>query len=230
MPIDLHRVRGVIFDVDGTLSDTDDLWTNRLADWLQPVRFAFPGKETLSFARRLLMGLETPANAAFSLLDWAELDGPVMRAMDWIDRHGKTRLPEKYWIIPGVPAMIKVLSERLPLAIVSARDVATTLAFLDQFELRRYFRAIATTHTCRHTKPFPHPVKWAAEQMGLCPQDCVMVGDTTVDIRAGRVAGAQTIGVLCGFGTENELRRAGADEIVANTTDVGGMLFGSTGT
>ena len=36
-----------------------------------------------------------------------------------------------------------------------------------------------------------------------------MIGDTTVDIRAGRSAGAQTVGVLCGFGEENELRRIG---------------------
>ena len=52
---------------------------------------------------------------------------------------------------------------------------------------------------------------WAAQQMQVKPEECLMVGDTTVDIRAGKSAGAQTVGVLCGFGTERELRRAGAD-------------------
>lgn len=52
-----------------------------------------------------------------------------------------------------------------------------------------------------------------------------MVGDTTVDILAGRSAGAQTLGVLCGFGAEPELRKAGADEIAANPTGLAKILF-----
>jgi N-acetyl-D-muramate 6-phosphate phosphatase len=60
-------------------------------------------------------------------------------------------------------------------------------------------------------------VIWAAAQMGVAPENCLMVGDTTVDIRAGRAAGAQTIGVLCGFGQEKELRKAGADHILPHT-------------
>ena len=38
--------------------------------------------------------------------------------------------------------------------------------------------------------------------MGVAPGNVLMVGDTTVDIRAGKAAGAQTVGVLCGFGQE----------------------------
>jgi phosphoglycolate phosphatase-like HAD superfamily hydrolase len=41
---------------------------------------------------------------------------------------------------------------------------------------------------------------------------------------AGKKAGAQTVGVLCGFGTENELRKAGADLIIENTPDLGGLF------
>ena len=52
-----------------------------------------------------------------------------------------------------------------------------------------------------------------------------MVGDTTVDIRAGRLAGAQTVGVLCGFGQEVELVRLGADLILPNTADLGRVLL-----
>ena len=70
---------------------------------------------------------------------------------------------------------------------------------------------------------------WAARQMGLEPQECVMIGDTTVDIRAGKAAGAQTVGVLCGFGDEKELRRAGADLILPSTADLAQVLFGEHG-
>ena len=47
-----------------------------------------------------------------------------------------------------------------------------------------------------------------------------MVGDTSVDIRAGRAAGAQTVGVLCGFGEEAELREHAADMILSMTAEL----------
>ena len=52
-----------------------------------------------------------------------------------------------------------------------------------------------------------------------------MVGDTTVDIRAGKAAGAQTVGVLCGFGQESELRRAGADLILPSIASLCEILL-----
>jgi phosphoglycolate phosphatase-like HAD superfamily hydrolase len=51
-----------------------------------------------------------------------------------------------------------------------------------------------------------------------------MIGDTTVDILAGRAAGAQTVGVLCGFGEEEELQRAGADLILPGTSALVSIL------
>jgi len=47
-----------------------------------------------------------------------------------------------------------------------------------------------------------------------------MVGDTTVDMRAARLAGMQALGVLCGFGREKELRRAGAHLILPTVADL----------
>jgi phosphoglycolate phosphatase len=54
-----------------------------------------------------------------------------------------------------------------------------------------------------------------------------MVGDTSVDIRAGKAAGAQTAGVLCGFGQEAELRRMGADLILPTTPLLVEALLGT---
>jgi phosphoglycolate phosphatase-like HAD superfamily hydrolase len=77
---------------------------------------------------------------------------------------------------------------------------------------------VATIRTCRRTKPHPDPILWTAEQLEITSRDCLMVGDTTVDIRAARSAGAQSVGVLSGFGSERELRRAGADVILRDVT------------
>jgi len=53
-----------------------------------------------------------------------------------------------------------------------------------------------------------------------------MVGDTTVDILAGKRAGTQTVGVLCGFGERRELEQTGANAIIEHTTDVEALMGG----
>jgi len=221
MPLDLARIRAICFDVDGTLSDTDDRWAARLAGWLRPLG----GQRASRLARWLIMGLESPANWVYGMLDRLHLDDEATRLVDWLFRHQAER-GGRFTLIEGVDRLLAGLKERYPLAVVSARGEKATLAFLDQFGLRGHFWAIATAHTCTHTKPFPHPVLWAAEQMGVAASDCLMVGDTVVDIRAGRAAGAQTVGVLCGFGKEKELRRAGADFILETTAQLGDLLRG----
>ena len=110
------------------------------------------------------------------------------------------------------------------MAVVSARDENSTLAFLDKFALTGYFREIVTAITARHTKPYPDPVLYAANKMGIAPENCLMIGDTTVDIRAGKAAGAQTAGVLCGFGEEAELKSWGADIILKSTSKLVDVL------
>ena len=44
MPLDFNRIKGLCFDVDGTLSDTDDVWVSRLTLRLHPLRFLFKQK------------------------------------------------------------------------------------------------------------------------------------------------------------------------------------------
>jgi len=221
--IERARVRGLFFDVDGTLSDTDDVLVARLARWLRPWRWVFPHYTPERLARRVVMALETPVNALYAWPDRLGLDDELVRLLAWLGRHLPHRPPE-WRLVPGVRPMLAELSRRYPLAVVSARPEASTLAFLDAFDLRGFFCCLATAQTCEHTKPYPDPILWAAERMGIAPAEGVMVGDTTVDIVAGRRAGAQTVGVLCGFGEEEELRRAGADAIVPTTAQVADLL------
>jgi phosphoglycolate phosphatase len=56
--------------------------------------------------------------------------------------------------------------------------------------------------------------------MGVKAGNCLMIGDTTVDMRAGKAAGAQTVGVLCGFGERPELERTGANLILESTPEL----------
>ncbi len=219
MPLHIRRIHALCFDVDGTLSNTDDQMVASLERWLRPFRLFLRGGNTSHAARRLVMASESPANFLIGIPDRIGLDRPIFYLADWLARNFHTQ-QKKYLLIPGVKQMLSTLHGHFPLAIVSARDQRTTLNFLEQFDLKPYFTCIAAAQTCTHTKPFPDPIYWAAEKMGVAPEACLMIGDTTVDIQAGRAAGAQTIGVLCGFGEEEELRRKGADMILTETAEV----------
>ncbi len=218
MALDLDRIQALCLDVDGTLSDTDDQWVASLERRISWMRGIFPRGEVRSFARWAIMCAETPGNLVYSLLDWLDLDDEAGRLYSYLCQRWVGRRSRKFWIIPGVPEALRLLSQRYPLSVVSARDSESTCAFLDQFEIAPLFHAVASAFTCRHTKPFPDPVIWAAAQMGVRPENCLMIGDTPADIRAGKASGAQTIGVLSGFGQEAELRRAGADLILPDVT------------
>ena len=224
MPLALESIHAVCFDVDGTLSDTDDQFADRLAGWLRPIRFIFPGQDYQRIARRLVMWAEAPGNALMGIADTLGLDREIDALVEWLNRH-RGRSQRDFLLVPGVKEMLTRLHAHYPLAVVSARDATSTSMFLDQFGLTGLFKVIVTSQTVEHTKPYPDPILYAAGKLGVAPHGCLMVGDTTVDIRAGRAAGAQTLGVLCGFGEEAELRRLGADEILQSTAGLADVLL-----
>lgn len=219
MTIDISRIQALCFDVDGTLSDTDDLYAADIERRLPRLLF----RDRPRAARRIMMWVESPGNALLGLADTLGIDDELAAFISWINY--RSRKPWKnYLLVPGVDRMLEQLKGRYPMAVVSARDEGGTLAFLDHFDLTRYFDVIVTHSSAEHTKPYPDPVLLAARKMNVAPEACVMIGDTTLDIRAGEAAGAQTVGVLCGFGEEAELKRFGADLILSNTADLTGVL------
>jgi HAD superfamily hydrolase (TIGR01549 family) len=164
-----------------------------------------------------MMGIEAPGNLLMGLPDRFGLDDELSRLVDAVNRRRVRHRQAAYLLVPGIRETLALLKPRFPMVVISARDDRAAMGFLQHFELLPFFSYVITAQTCAHTKPFPDPVLWAADHMGLSPTQLLMIGDTTVDIRAGKAAGAQTVGVLCGFGEEPELRRAGADLILPST-------------
>ena len=66
------------------------------------------------------------------------------------------------------------------------------------------------------------PMQLAARQLGTPPEQCVMVGDTGMDVRSAKAAGMLAIGVLSGFGEEKDLRDA--DLVIGSTAQLGAWL------
>lgn len=220
MPLDISRIKALCFDVDGTLSDTDDFYAQKIVRFLPGFLFRDPAHT----ARRLVMWIESPGNALLGYADTIGIDDEMMAFIDWLNRHRKSPL-KKFLIVSGVEEMLKQMYGRYPMSVVSARDEKSTMRFLTQFDLCKYFDPILTGLSAPHTKPYPDPILLAAQKMGVQPEECLMIGDTTVDMRAGKAAGAQTLGVLCGFGEEEELRRLGADLILKSTSDLTSLFI-----
>jgi HAD superfamily hydrolase (TIGR01509 family) len=173
------------------------------------------------------MWIESPGNAMLGLADTLGWDDEMVAIIDWVSRHRK-RPDKKFLIVPGVVEMLARLKGHYSLAVVSARDAKGTLRFLEQFNILNCFDLIVTGQSVEHTKPYPDPILFAAHTMGVKPEECVMIGDTTVDMRAGTSAGAQTVGVLCGFGKQPELLKFGANLILNNTSDLADVLLGKS--
>ena len=219
MSLDLLRIQALCFDVDGTLSDTDDLYKEKVRRFFPQFLFGDPDHA----ARRFVMWVEAPGNALLGFADKIGLDDEMVAFIDWMNRHRKMS-DKKFLLIPGVDKMLAQLKGKYPMAVVSARDEKGTMHFLKQFDLVKYFDVVVTGQSVDHTKPYPDPIIFAAQKMNVKPEECLMIGDTTVDMRAGTSAGARTVGVLCGFGEEPELLKCGANLILKNASDLADVL------
>ena len=220
MPLDLNRIRAFCFDIDGTLRDTDDQLIDQMVKYLTPFNRFFPIQDQRIFARRILMALENPGNFLLQIPDRFGVYNKIAALGDLLLHHRLWHPPKSHTIIAGTIQTLSELVKTYPLAIVSARGTQMTNSFIDHFHLGEYFQILVSAQSCRHTKPFPDPILFVAQHLRISPSECVMVGDTTLDIRAGVAAGTQTIGVLSGFGEEKELNQAGADLILKSVAQI----------
>jgi HAD superfamily hydrolase (TIGR01509 family) len=209
-------IQALLFDLDGTLVDTDNMVVAQLARRLRPF---FPTSAP-RLARWLWMQAETPGNAAITLLDVLHLDKFFFALRERLRRQP---IQYEFQLIPGVAEMLTAVAPHYPLALVTTRNRAHIEAFLGEFDTIPFVTTISAQDT-RRLKPHPAPILLAAKRLGVPPANCLMVGDTRMDILAARRATAWAVGVLCGFGQRHELERAGAHHILAQTAELPNFL------
>ena len=218
--LDRNKVQAILFDLDGTLMDTDDQAAEKLAHRLQRLRWPYPHRA----ARRLIMATETPGNGLMTLLDMVGLDAPLMAFTDRLRRWRGLHTRGDFRIVADAQEMLATLNGRYRLAVVTTRSLAETEAFLDQHNLHGIFETLVTRESTWRLKPHPAPIRHAARLLGVAVERCAMVGDTTVDVKAARRAGAWAVAVLCGFGEREELERAGAHVTPEHTSHLSSLL------
>src|SRR6266568_1843942 len=100
------------------------------------------------------------------------------------------------------------------LGIVTNKRSATAVEALRVTGLLTSFGVVLGGDSVARKKPAPDSVLRAAAMLGVAAEECVVVGDTEVDVRAGHAAGARTVGVTWGYGTRASLEAAGVDHLI----------------
>ena len=133
----------------------------------------------------------------------------------------------------GIEEMLQVLNAHgKKLMVATAKPEHMAVRILEHFGLADYFcfiagitqdKSIPDDPNARATKE--EVIRYIHRTNGILdPENAVMVGDRGGDIRAARMFGLQTIGVAYGYGTEEELRAAGADHIADTPEAVGKIV------
>ncbi len=201
-------VAAVLFDLDGTLAETDDQIIDDLARRLGALQKLFPDGDARPYVRRWVMRLEPLVAWWLARLDAVDLDDDAFRMAKRIRRLLGYRKSAELEIVTGVEWALRELGVRYRLGLVTTRDHHSTMRFLEHYHLEDVFAVVVTRDDVRRLKPHPEPIFRAAAVLELSAAQCVMVGDTLADVRAARAANAAAVGVLTGFGQQEDLDEA----------------------
>ncbi|MGW0336367.1 HAD family hydrolase [Streptomyces sp. NPDC003011] len=206
--------RAAVFDVDGTLVDTNHL---HVATWWEAFRQA---------------GHEVPMHAVHRAIGLSSTDLVAHLLGDDRDKDRDEELSAAHKALYGQ------YFDRLP----AFRDAGRLLRRLDRegwtvvlatsaggAELSALRRAIDADDAIKDTasaddvdegKPAPEPVEHALDLAGVPAERAVLIGDTVWDMRAGSRAGVRCVGVLCGGIPRVDLEQAGATRIYDDPADL----------
>jgi HAD superfamily hydrolase (TIGR01509 family) len=197
------RYRGILLDMDGTLIDSNDAharaWEQAFAENGQP----FPFEEI----RRLVgMGGDNLIPALLGIEKESALGSRIS------ERRGEIYRDELFPQIrpfPGVrPLLERMRQAGLRLVIATSSPTEELEPAVDLAGIRDLLEAHTTADDAESSKPEPDIVHAALDQLGIRPEEAVMLGDTPYDIAAAGRAGVDLIAFRCGGFSDEDLAGA----------------------
>jgi phosphoglycolate phosphatase len=220
----LMEFRALLFDLDGTLIDSRaDLVTsiNLMLDELGYV--PLPAAQVITFVGegiRLLVERSLRAS-----LQREPQEAQILHALEVYAGKYREHLLDQTRPYPEVYETLAAL-EPLPKAVVTNKPHAFTMSILEALDLQRHFVAIISGDSLPERKPSPIPLLEAARLCEAAPADCLMVGDSRVDMLAGQAAGMKTCGYVGGFRGQEELAAANADFLIERFGELRALVIG----
>ncbi len=207
MPIKL-----IIFDLDGTLVDSS-------IDIANAINYALEGagtpvvtvKQTISLIGEGITRLFEKIIENYGIT--ADRDLIIARFLD----HYSAHLVDNTTVYPGVKETLEAL-KGFRKAVISNKREELSQRVLDLLGIRKYFDLIVGSDTTAERKPSPVPVQHVLSRLDINPDSAVIVGDSNLDIGAGKAAGISTIAVTYGYRPRNMLKEA--DHIVDSIPEI----------
>lgn len=209
--------KAVLFDLDGTLADTQkDLAdsTNRILN-----KHNFPTHD--SEAYKFLVGKGLQMLVTNALPESERHDQCISLLLKDLIEDYKENCLNKTALYDGIPELLKALNtENIPVVIFTNKDHDLAMivcnALLKDFKIE----FILGRTDERPRKPDPAGAIYLSEKLGIAPEYILYIGDTDNDMICANRAGMPSVGVLWGFRGKEELLNSGASFIVEKPSDI----------
>ena len=212
-----QKYKAILFDLDGTLVDSAKLIFgafNHVAEYYLGRKYR-PEEITKFFG---------PSEKS----TWVELLPPD-QVQEAIDRYllFYREQQDQCSMFDGIrPLLERLKDNQVPLAICTGRGRTTTSITVEHLGLDRYFSQVLTSTDIERPKPDPEMLLLACQRLDVESSETLMVGDSSMDIEAGRAAGADTAAVLWGtFDLGGPLEAASPDFRFTHPKELEAFLF-----
>ena len=184
----LKPFSAVVFDMDGTLLDTELVFREIVFEVTRDLGFEMThdvhGRMVGSSHEATSRLLTEAYGVSFP---YEMFDAECRRLM-----HG--RMAESVPVKAGVPEFLRELkARRIPIAVATSSRSPHALTHLGTAGLLDMFQAIVTRDDVVHPKPHPEPYLTAARHLGISPEKCLAIEDSHSGVRAAHAAGMQTV-------------------------------------
>lgn len=207
------NIKVVLFDIDGTLVDSNFLHVEAWARTFADLHLAVP-----SWQIQRAIGADSA-----ELLDrliGSESDDMRERAQELHSTHYRDCMP-RLQLLPGARELITALAgngARIVLATSAPQEELDVLRKVLDIDEQTF--AVTSAEDVEKAKPEPDIIAVALGKGDAAPEEAVMVGDSTWDMTAAATAGVRGIGVLSGGTGEDDLTRAGAIAVYNDADDL----------
>lgn len=180
----------VLFDIDGTLVDTEPLWARAVAEVCADFGYALSPDDTPEVLGQ--PSTHTAAHLLPQLGPKAAVLGVAGLARSYESRFAEF-VSEGATVRPGVPELLVALAAaQIPAMIVSASSRHVISLVRDALGAHLFVGVVGLEDTV-HSKPAPDPYLAAAERLGVAITDCLIVEDSPVGVAAAEATGAPVL-------------------------------------
>jgi phosphoglycolate phosphatase len=210
-------VRGLIFDLDGTLIDSKtDLVHSVNAALQNSGREAISAEAVASFVGS---GADTLIKLAMGKVD---ADAEVSKTLAFFLGYYREHMLDNTVLYPGVLDVLQQLVP-YPMAVLTNKPVRFSRAILTGLEIDHYFRFVYGGNSFERKKPDPMGALVLSRDFVLAPAELMIVGDSDVDVLTARNAGMWACGVTYGLGADG-LRQTPPDLLIDSLVDLPPLL------